>query len=206
MVSVRSLAGVLAAFALVLGLAGCGGETDGEPTELAGTVIDPPFQVPDAELTDTSGQPFRLAGDTDKRLTLLFFGYSKCEDICPVVLQSLAVGLRRLDPAERDDVDVVLVTSDPARDTPEVLRSYLDRFDPSFVGLTGELSTIVETAHAVGIAMDDAERLDSGGYDPGTHGTRVIGVDGSDEAPIMWQEDTSAAEFAADVRTLLGTS
>lgn len=198
----RTLAAVLAA--LVLVLAGCGGAEDGASGELAGTAVDPPFQVGAQALTTTDGAPFSLVGDSDARLTLMFFGYTRCPDICPMVMQTITSALTRLDDADRELVDVVFVTTDPARDTGPVLRDYLDRLDPSYIGLTGDLEEVVALAETVGIFVADAEELDSGGYDLGSHGAQVIGVDGTGEAPIFWRQDTSSAQYAADIELLLG--
>ncbi|MEO9324630.1 SCO family protein [Nocardioides sp. C4-1] len=191
----RSLRAAAAALTLVLaaGLAGCGGDDEARP--FSGTVLDNPYQVPDTELIDTDGEPFSLAADTDKRLTLVFFGYVNCVDICPAVLNHLASAMTRLDDRDRDDVDVVLVTSDPDHDTPESLRTYLDRFDDSFIGLTSDFDTIEAVGRALAVGIDR--------QDPGGHTTQVMGVDSGDESPVFWSADTSPAEFAADIHTLL---
>ncbi|HEX6150091.1 SCO family protein [Nocardioides sp.] len=181
-------------------LAGCSDSP--EETDYAGTVLTDPYTAPPASLTDTDGQPFSLAADTDQRLTLVFFGYTNCPDICQAVMSSLASAMTRLDESLRDQVDVVFVTTDPARDDEQALREYLDRFDPTFVGLTGDLPTIVDAGLALGVAVEKGEKLPSGGYEV-THGTQVIGIDGSDHAPIIWTHGTSAAEFANDITLLL---
>jgi protein SCO1 len=178
--------------ALGLALAGCGGDDD-QP--FSGRVLDNPYQVPETPLTDTDGQPFSLAADTDRRLTLVFFGYVNCVDICPAVLTNLASALVRLDDADRDDVQVVMVTSDPDRDTGPLLRDYLDRFDPDFVGLTGDWTTINDVARQLAVGLDRR--------DPGGHTTQVMGVDSADEAPVYWSADTTPAQYAADIHTLL---
>ncbi|MDN4163146.1 SCO family protein [Nocardioides abyssi] len=194
-----ALASTLAAGLL---LAGCGGESgDGEVT---GSVVDPPFEVAATPLTDTEGKPFSLADDTDARLTLVFFGYTQCPDICPMVMQTLTSGLTKLSDEEREQVDVVFVTTDPATDTRAVLRDYLDRFDPSYVGVRGDLDTTATVAESVGVFVADGEELASGGYDLGSHGTYVIAVDGNDRAPMFWRQDTSADEFRSDISSLLG--
>jgi protein SCO1/2 len=191
------LAGVLAATLL---LVGCSGE---DPAETTGSVVQPPFEVASTQLTDTEGEPFSLTEDTDEPLTLVFFGYTRCPDVCPLVMQTLTSALSRLDPEQREQVEVVFVSTDPATDTPQVLRDYLDRFDPSYVGVRGDLDATADVAESVGVFVADAEQLDSGGYDLGSHGSYVIAVDGSDQAPMFWRQDTSAAEFAADISALL---
>ncbi len=188
----RRIAAVLAAAALVLPLAGCG---DDEARPFSGTVLDNPYTVPDTPLTDTEGEPFSLAADTDKRLTMVFFGYVNCVDVCPAVLNHLASAMTRLDDDVRDDVDVVLVSSDPTNDTPETLRAYLDRFDTSFIGLDGEFDTIRDIGRDLAVGIDEK--------DPGGHTTQVMGLDSADTSPVFWDADTSPAEFADDIQTLL---
>ncbi|HYH34737.1 MAG TPA: SCO family protein [Nocardioides sp.] len=189
---------VLVALAL---LASCSSGTPQEG-DVNGAVLTEPYVVPDTELVDTTGRPFSLAADTDERLTLVFFGYTHCPDICQVVMSSLSSAMTRLDESDRDDVEVVFVTTDPARDDEQALRSYLDRFDPSFLGLTGDLDTIAAVGDDLGIAVEQGEKLPSGGYEV-THSTPVLGIDGEDRAQIVWTQGTSAAEFAADIHLLL---
>lgn len=195
------LLSAVAVLVLAASLAGCGSDTP-EEGDVNGALLTEPYTVPDTALTDTDGEPFSLAADTDKRLTLVFFGYTHCPDICQTVMANVAAGLTRLDDTERDQVDVVFVTTDPARDDEQTLRDYLDRFDPAFLGLTGDLSTITDIGNALGVAVEEGEKLPSGGYEV-THGTQVIGVDADERAPIVWLQDTSAAEFADDVHLLL---
>lgn len=179
------LAGVL--------LTGCGGEPE---TRFSGSQLDNPFPAPDVELTDTEGEAFSLAADTDKRLAMVFFGYTNCADICHTVMGALASAMTRLDEEDREQVDVIFVTTDPARDDAQVLRAYLDRFDPSFIGLTSDLDTIVAVGRELAVGIDRT--------DPGGHTTQVTGIDAGDQAPVYWDQDTSSAEYAADIHTLLG--
>jgi protein SCO1/2 len=191
-----ALAAVLLPAALLL--TACGGDE-----QLTGAVLDQPYVVPETPLTATDGAAYSLAGDTDKHLTLVFFGYTHCPDICQVVMATLASAMTRLDDADREQVDVVFVTTDPARDTEQVLRNYLDRFDPRFIGLTGTLDEVVGVGAGLHIAVEQGEKLPSGGYDI-THGTSVLGIDHSDEVPIVWNQDTSATQYATDIHQLLG--
>src|SRR5665213_3607812 len=91
--------------------------------------------APDFTLTDQSGRPFRLA-DLRGHTVALFFGYTHCPDVCPTTLAALARAKRKLGPGG-EALDVVLVTVDPARDTPATLKRYVRLFDPAFAGLTG---------------------------------------------------------------------
>lgn len=168
-------------------------------------MLDPPFTVSAEPLTDTEGSPYSLVDDTDKPLTLVFFGYTHCPDICGLVMSNLASAMTRLEEEQRADVDVVFVTTDPARDDEAAVTAYVESYDQSFVGLTGPMKTIMDVAKPLGVAVDKGERLPSGGYDI-THGTQVFGIDAQDEAPVFWHQDTSSAQFAADIETLLADS
>jgi protein SCO1/2 len=191
----------IAAAALVGLLSACGGQTAAGSMELTGTRLDPPFEVAPTPLADTEGEAYSLTEDTDEDLTLVFFGYTHCPDICGTVLGNLSSALTRLDGKEREQVEVVFVTTDPARDSGEVVRDYLDRYDPGFTGVTGELADIEQVAASVGVGM--GEELPSGGYEVDAHTTTVTGIDVADEAPIFWSQTTSPSEFAEDITALL---
>ncbi len=194
-----------AATAVVLAalLAGCGGAAgDGSPTELTGTRLDPPFDVSAVPLADTSGAAYSLTEDTDAPLTLVFFGYTHCPDICGQVMATLAGTMSRLSDADRERVEVVFVTTDPARDDAEVVAEYAARFDPEFVGLTGRLDDIVTVGNSMAVAVEQGEKLPSGVYEF-THGSQVIGITADDKAPVYWSLDVSQAQLAHDVQVLL---
>jgi protein SCO1/2 len=103
----------------------------------AGTRLDPPIPRPGLRLPDTAGHAFDLRARPAGEVTVLFFGYTKCDDVCPTTMADLAAARRALPTAVRDHVAIVFVTEDPARDTPIVLRRWLDRFDPAILGLIG---------------------------------------------------------------------
>ena len=109
---VRRVVGALLACGL---LAACGGGGV-ESAEFTGTRLDPPFEVSSTPLVDTAGETYSLTADTDKDLTLVFFGYTHCPDICGQVMATLAGTLARLDEEQKERLDVVFVTTDPARD------------------------------------------------------------------------------------------
>ncbi|HYO40170.1 MAG TPA: SCO family protein [Nocardioidaceae bacterium] len=173
-------------------------DTDG----LNGVVLPRPYRVPVTRLVDTTGAPLDLATDARKPLTLVFFGYTNCPDICQAVMAGIASALVRLDAGQRAQVDVVFVTTDPARDDEETLRAYLDRFDPSFTGATGRLDRIVRVASALAVPIEKGRRLASGGYDV-THGTQVLGLLPGGRAPFVWPESTDPAALADDITTIL---
>jgi len=197
----RAVAAAAALAALAGGLGACSSD-DVQAGDLHGSLIPPPpFKVDGTMLEDTDGTPFSLTESTDERLTLVFFGYTNCPDICPAVMANLASAMTRLDEADRKEVQVVFVTTDPERDTPEVLRSYLDRYDKSFVGVTGSLPDIEKVGLSIGVGL--GTKLPSGGYEVDAHTTQTTAIDSDDEAPIYWGQQTSSADFASDIHLLL---
>src|SRR5579871_2384034 len=102
-----------------------------------GGLVSPPLPKPRFTLTDTSGAAFDFRAKTEGFVTLLFFGYAHCPDICPLQMHMIADALRKLPPASVAQFKVVFVTTDFAHDTPVALRTYLDRFNKGFIGLTG---------------------------------------------------------------------
>lgn len=166
-----------------------------------GVGLDQPYVVPDIALEDTSGAPWKLA--EQPKTTLVFFGYTQCPDICQVVMSTIASALTRLTPAERARVEVAFVTTDPSRDTPAVLRTYLSRFNPDFVGVTGPLDTIDELGKPMGIFIKKGQKLPSGGYEV-EHTTSVTAVQHG-KGLVVWTASTSPADMARDLTKLLKT-
>ena len=134
-----------ASFITLVAMVGCGVPADGgRLRELRGTLMHTPIPKPDLVLVDTDGRPFDLWEQTEGYLTLLFFGYTHCPDVCPVQMATLGAAFEDLSPELRSRIKVVFVSTDPERDTPERLRSWLDGFDKGFVGLSGPLEQINE--------------------------------------------------------------
>lgn len=200
--SARLLVGVLAALTLVTGACGSSQSSAAGSGKL--TAIDhAAYPIAPVSLTDTDGKPYVLAKDTTKPLTLVFFGYTHCQTECPIVMSSLSAAMARLDDGDRKDVQVVFVTTDPGRDTTAVLRRYLDRYDPSFLGLTGKLGQIVRLSKSMHIYVGSGQKLPSGGYDVSMHDTHVSGIQKPGKATMLWNMDTSPKQFADDIHTLL---
>jgi protein SCO1/2 len=172
---------------------------------LNGAVLPDPYAAPSLALTSTDGADYRLdrgTADAGDEVTLVFFGYTNCPDICHVVMADIASALTRLDDEQRGRVGMQFVTTDPARDDKAVLRSYLDRFDPTFGGLTGPLPRIVRVGNALGVPVEKGARMPSGGYEV-SHGTQIVGVLPDGTAPVVWTEGTGPELIADDLRTIL---
>lgn len=197
---------LVALVGLMLLGAGCASTTS--PTTDAaqgyrGIELPEPYVIPAVELTDTSGQPFDVTVSPTRPVQVLFFGYTNCPDICPGVLADVASALNRVPADVREQVEVIFITTDPPRDTPSVMRSYLDRFDPSFTGLTGSMADIVTLADAVGIAIESTHELPDGGYEV-DHTASLIGVNRDGRGQVVWTVGTSLGDLAHDLERLVG--
>jgi len=182
--------------ALCLSLAGCAAP---EPAGngFQGAYLQTPYQLPEAVLTDTAGRDFNLRTDSDRPVLVLFFGYTNCPDICLGVLSDLATALNRLDAGLRDRVQVLFVSVDPERDTPQVMREYLDRIDPGFIGLTAPLQTVEAVAGAMGVAIEGRTPV-KGGYEV-THSTQLIGFDAGRLGRLVWVQGTPIGTLRSDL-------
>lgn len=107
------------------------------PSAFHGTLVDPAMRRPELRLRDIERQTFSLAERPGDEVTVLFFGYTHCPDVCPTTMADLAAAYGALPPEVSDRVTIAFVTEDPTRDTPAAMRRWLDQFDPSFVGLVG---------------------------------------------------------------------
>lgn len=141
--AVRTVALALAATA-ALATTACSGGTPDSPARIAtqedgffGTVLPEGYGRPELRLTDTAGTPFDLRGRPADEITVLFFGYTHCPDVCPTTMADLAAARRALTGDLQQRVTIVFVSEDPRRDTRALLRSWLDRFDRDIVGLIG---------------------------------------------------------------------
>ena len=120
---------------------------DGDPPPLEGARLGGPFT-----LTDHNGRQVSNS-DFDGKYRLVYFGFSYCPDVCPVDLQTIGQGLRRLeksDPRLAAQVQPIFITVDPERDTPAVLKEYVKSFHPRLIGLTGTPEQIASVAKAHG--------------------------------------------------------
>jgi len=139
---------------------------------------------PSFTLTATDGQPFDFKARTAGKLTLLFFGYTNCPDVCPVHAANIAAVLRTLSWDDRQKVTFVFVTTDPDRDSLPAIRAWLDHFDSSFVGLHGTREQVdaIERQIAFPPAMLGDKRAD-GTYEVG-HSSLVVAFEGDGFARV----------------------
>lgn len=164
-----------------------------------------PVAKPDLVLTDTEGRSFDLREETDGYVTLLFFGYTHCPDVCPVQMATLGGAFRDLRPELRSRIKVIFVSTDPERDTPERLRSWLDGFDRSFVGLHGPMHRIDEALTAMklpGVAVLPAAHEDRGGPIIG-HPAAVLAFGLDDLARVRYGFGVRRSDWAYDLPLLV---
>ncbi|MEU6326018.1 MULTISPECIES: SCO family protein [unclassified Streptomyces] len=192
------LASALAA-AAAFSLTACNGEDNKPAAEVSGgtaakpiVTLDSPLAKPDLVLTDTSGKKYDLVEKTKGHPTLIYFGYTNCPDVCPLTMANIAVAVKQLPPAERKDLRVVFITSDPERDTPAALKKWLGGIDKDFTGLTGSFDTIQGGARDVNIGIEKPVKKKNGDV-VSTHGAQVLLTSPKDDK-IHWmgmQEATS---------------
>jgi protein SCO1/2 len=161
-----------------------------------------PWPKPDFTLLTTRGERFEFRSDTDGYVTLLFFGYTNCPDVCPVHMANIAAVLPKLPPQVATAIKVVFVTTDPERDTPERLESWLSGFDPRFIGLVGSLEAVNKIQRDVGLAP--ATRLGDrdDGYRVG-HAAQVVAYTRDNQAHVVYPFGTRQADWAHDLPILV---
>lgn len=165
-----------------------------------GTVLDPPEPKPEFVLTDTQGNPFDFQADTQGDLTLLYFGYTYCPDICPVQLAQIAAALDKLPDVERH-TKVVFVTVDPERDTPKVIRSFLDKFDTNFIGLSGTIEEVEAAQRAAGVSV--AVKIGEGDDYSMAHAAQVIAYAPDGFAYTQYPYGTRQTQWVHDLPLVL---
>jgi protein SCO1/2 len=176
---------LVALVALVLGLTinkVLTSKGQGDPTELidAGIILLPQSRnLPDVQMIDQDGKPVTVNELKDK-WSLLFFGYTFCPDICPTTLAQLRQIKSELPKDAVDKLQVILVSVDPARDTPQQLKQYLGYFDPDFKGLTGaSVEDVQKLANAVSIPFIPADTSKPNYTVDHSGNLAVIGPDGT---------------------------
>lgn len=190
--------------AAVLGAAACADRSGPDPSPPTSAVrLDPPLALPAATLPDVRGGSFDLREGTDGQLTLVFFGYTNCPDVCPVHMANLAAVMRDLPFEVTDEIEVVFVTTDPERDTPEVMRDWLDAMHPRFVGLRPSRDQVAELERALRLppSVVDSEGGEED-YFVG-HAAQVLAFAADDTARVAYPWGTRQRDWARDLPLLV---
>jgi protein SCO1/2 len=168
-----------------------------------GTVLTDPFDKPDLVLTDTEGKRYDLVEETEGRPTLVYFGYTHCPDVCPLTMSNIAVAKSKLPEADQEKLRVVFITSDPERDTPESLGTWLRAQDPDFIGLTGDFEEIRAGARTLGIGLEPPVKEKDGDI-VSTHGTQVLAfLPKDDRAHVLYTSDVPVEVYEKDLPALV---
>lgn len=183
----------------LLGLAGCGGES--EPLQFKGTDITGADFGRTLALTDHNGR--RVSLETFRgKLVVLFFGYTHCPDVCPTTLSDMALAFKLMGPDAVDKVQVLFVSVDPERDTPEILKAYVPYFHGSFLGLYG-------TPEQVAVAANEFKVMYRKHVEPGATGYLVdhsagsYVLDGNGRLRLYLPFAHPPQDIAQDLNTLL---
>lgn len=171
------------------------------PYEYHGIALPTPEHVNDFTLTNHHGEQARLS-DFRGQVAVLYFGYTYCPDVCPTTLSALSNAVDDLKPAEKEQLQVLMVSVDPERDSPEVLADYLAHFDPTFLGLTGTPEEIARAAEAFGIYIQKGEGSIASGYLV-DHTATVSVLDKEGRLRLLFPFATPAEDIAADLEHLL---
>jgi protein SCO1/2 len=183
--------------ALVLALAACG---DKKGPAFKGSDVTGTHLGKDLALTDFNGQPRTLASFAGKVL-VVFFGYTQCPDVCPTSLAELGDVMQKLGP-DADRVQVLFVTVDPERDTPEILKQYTTAFDPRFLALSGTADQIRQTAASFKAYYAKVQGKNGSDYTM-DHTAAFYLFDAKGEARVLAGHNSSADDLAHDIKALL---
>ena len=181
-------------FALALLLAACSPEAPKfRSTDISGADFGK-----ELALTGHDGKPRTLA-DFRGKVVVLFFGFTHCPDICPTTLADVAAVMKKLG-KDADRVQVLMVTVDPERDTPEVLSKYVPAFDPRFIGLYGDAAATQRAAKEFKIFY---EKRKAGGSYSVDHSGQSYVIDPQGRLRLFVRHDRIAQDLAEDLRALL---
>lgn len=189
-------------FALFLILASWAPAQQGQSGTYRGGLVAPPLPKPSFTLSTTSGDKFDFRSKTDGYVTLLFFGYTNCPDVCPLHMSNIGTALRKMPSNLADQIKLVFVTTDPARDSGTVLRSWLDHFDKRFIGLTGTEAAIAAAQLAAGLPPAKKSALASGGYGI-AHSSIVLVYSKDNLAHLIYPDGMSQQDWAHDLPQLV---
>ncbi|SUX28532.1 SCO family protein [Chromobacterium vaccinii] len=167
--------------------------------DFKGTAIEDASMGGDFKLTDFHGKP-RGLDEFRGKVVALFFGYTSCPDVCPTTMLEYASVMKQLG-ADGDKVQVMFVSVDPERDTPQVLAGYVPHFDKRFIGLTGAAGDIEKVMKQYKVVAQKVKN-EEGGYTV-DHSAGSYLLDKEGKLRVYEAYGTPAANLASDIRQLL---
>ncbi len=170
------------------------------PKPFFGTVLQSTNPAFDFALTADSGKTVRLS-DYKGKVVLLYFGYTFCPDVCPATLANAGQAIRSLG-QKGEEVQLIMISVDPARDTPEKLAKYVAHFHPSFIGITGTDDQISEAAALYGVYYQKHEGTEATGYLV-DHTATLMAVDKEGYLKLLIPFGATVEEIASDLKNML---
>jgi protein SCO1/2 len=167
-----------------------------------GGLVTPPLPKPKFTLTDTSGAQTDFWKKTEGHVTLLFFGYTRCPDECPLHMANIAAALKLIPASVAKQIEVVFVTTDPDRDTAGILRSWLDHFDKRFIGLTGSQAAVDAAQQAAALPVAQKASLNNRDYQV-AHASFVIAYTKDNLAHVIYPGGVTQKDWAQDLPRLV---
>jgi protein SCO1/2 len=167
-----------------------------------GGLVTPPLSKPRFVLNDTSGVPFDFWNRTRGSVALLFFGYTNCPDQCPMHMANIGAALKKLPADIAGQINLVFVTTDPARDRPPELRRWLDLFDKRFVGLTGTEAALGAVQRAAGVPLAQKTEPRAGNYSV-AHANFVVAYTKDNLAHVIYPGGVSKDDWIHDLPLLI---
>ncbi len=189
-------------FGVVIGLSGvyAGSQWIKPAYTFQGSVIEPALPADDFELTTQDGESFRLS-DYQGEPVLMFFGYTNCPDVCPTTLYEYK-RIASILGEESDQVVFTFITVDPQRDTPEQLKTYVQGFNSSFIGLTGTEDELEPVYQTFGVYHEIQESDSAAGYLV-DHTARIYVLDRSGDLRLTFPFGMDVNAMADDIQHLL---
>lgn len=171
------------------------------PHTFHGIMLESPRVAEDFTLPTSTGESMSLS-DFRGKYVALFFGYTFCPDVCPTTLSDLQQMLKGLGADQASEVQVLMVSVDPERDTPEQLATYLDFFDPAFIGMTGTVADIQPIASQFGIFFERQEGSENTNYLV-DHTSAITVIDPEGRVRIIFPYGVKGSEMATDLAYLM---
>lgn len=172
-----------------------------KPASYRGTAYGVPYPAaPQIELIRSNGETFRLS-DQKGKIVLLFFGYTSCPDVCPTTLAELKLAMDDLGD-KTNLVQVIFVSVDPQRDTPEKIQNYADHFNKGFVGLSGTVEELETIWKDYGIFREEVQSDSAFGYIV-NHTARVYLIDMDGNLRLSYGFQTPVEDIVNDLELLL---
>lgn len=210
--SAATLLTTLLLLALVVSLSACGSSGESAtatPAVDANVILGEPnpvnIQKPQETLVDTEGNPFNIRAATEGYVTLIYLGYTFCPDICPTEMAELSAAIEQLDKETMDRLRILFISVDPARDTQEKVRKWLDSFSPAIIGLIPASVQVRVISEAMGMAPPEINYV-SGSYYTVSHAAYIVAFPASGTGSYIYPIGTPPSTWVHDLELMAAQS